>query len=160
MEHRLRGVERVLDGDDGVERLVVGDDELGGVLGEVAGLCGDRRDRLARVPGAVDGHRVVAELVRDPGGERVGQAGQLGACERCCDPGQGERVREVDRADLRVRPRRAGERDVERIRHLDVVDEAPPPGEEREILAAEERLADPGLTIRFSPSRRLPGSRR
>ena len=128
VQQRLRRVERVLDGDDRVERLVVGEDDLGCVLGQVARLGGDRRDRLARVPRAVDGHPVEGELVRDPGRERLGQAGKLGAGERSDDARRLERGGEVDRADVGVRPRRAGEGDVERARKREVVHERPAAG--------------------------------
>ena len=52
---RLRG--RGLD--DGLERLVLHGDELGGILGEVAILRDHQRERLADVAGRADGGRVV-----------------------------------------------------------------------------------------------------
>ena len=71
------------------------------------------------------------------------RSGQLGAGERGRDAGRGERLGQVDRADLGVRPRRAREGDVERVRDRDVVHELPAAGEQRQVLAAGHRLADP-----------------
>ena len=162
VQQRLRRVERVLDGDDGVERLVVGEDELGCVLGQVARLGGDRGDRLARVPRAVDGHRVEGELVRDPGRERLGQAGQLGAGERSRDAGRA-------RARRRGRPsgcRRAPTASGRRRRGAGAQTGASSTNSRGRSAAGGPRGARRGCptqrhgSILTRPSRRLRGSRR
>ena len=160
VEDGLRRVEGILDADDRLQRLVVGDDELGPVFGEIPRFRGNRGDRLARVPRTVAGHRVIAELVRDPGGEGIGQLRQLGTGERGRDAGQLQGGRDVDRPELCMRPGRAREGDVQRVRDRDVVHEPAAPGQQRQVFPAQQRLPDPGHgPILTRPSRRLRGSR-
>ena len=86
LDERRGRVERGGDRDDRRERLELDADERGGLLGGVAGLGRDRRDRLAVVVRLADGeHRPVAELRPEPR-HRVGQVG--GASSRGGRPGR------------------------------------------------------------------------
>jgi hypothetical protein len=63
--------------------------------------------------------------------------------------GQGERGSVIDRADARVRVRRAHEGGVDLAGQADVVAEAPAAGDQTRILLARERLAEaPGRRAR------------
>ncbi len=57
--------------EDGVERVVVDLDELGGVFGQIPVAGDDDRERLADVPCRLDRCRVLGGSAVDPGGERA-----------------------------------------------------------------------------------------
>ena len=130
-----------------VERLEVGDDEVGGVLGRVRVLGDDDGDRLADVAdGAVgeDGlqvrvERLVerAEADRDPR-ERV----EVGGGEHGVDAGRVARRCRVDAEHPRVGRRRAHDAHVELAGPVDIVDEAPGAAQQAAVLDAPHRAAD------------------
>jgi hypothetical protein len=79
--------------------------------------------------------------------EAVG--GRVAAGQHREHAGQGERGGGIDRADARVRVRRAHEGGVDLAGQGDVVAEAPAAGDQARILLARERLAEaPGYRAR------------
>ena len=82
--------------EDGVERVVVDLDELGRVLGEVAALGHDDRERLAHVPCRVDRGGVLRHARVDPGREGARERGDVGAGEHA-DDALGRRRRQPGR---------------------------------------------------------------
>ena len=97
----LRPVGRALHVGDGLERLVVDDDPLGGAAGLLGMVGGDERDRLAEVPDAIDReHGLVAEL------EPVALlARHVGVGEHGVDARHRNGLGDVDLADPGVRMR-------------------------------------------------------
>ena len=128
------------------QRLVLDVDQLGRVLGEVAGGRDHGRDRLADVAHAVDRqHAPDAGLRLRPRGDRRRERRQVeqilaGDDER--DALHGTRPRGVDRDDAGVRVRAAQEGDVEGSRRLDVVEVGRAAGEEARVLDAHDAGAD------------------
>ena len=149
VEHDLV-LQRLLGVDEHRERVVLDLDQLGGVARELAGRRADRRDRLAHVPHAADRERVVLDVPARLDGhleERIRVDRDLVAGDRPVDAVELERLRDVDRDDLRVRRTASGRsgrspsRDGARRRRT-----CPAPG----------RAAGPpcvGSTARRSPSR-------
>ena len=148
VEQRRAVVERLPRVDDDVERLVLDDDELGGVARALARVGDDGGDRLADEPRASDRERVVLHV---PAGrrrdleERVGQERDLVPGQRPVDAGQLERGRDVDGGDLGVRVGRADEVDEAHVVPLDVVEEDALALHEPAILLARHALADEPL---------------
>jgi hypothetical protein len=145
--------QRVLRGRQCGQRLVLDLHQLGSVACQLARRCDDRDDRLAHV--AHPSHRegivldVGARLDRELE-ERVGQDRNLVAGERAVDTAQLERLRDVDRHDLRVRVRRADEVHVAHAVTLDVVEE--------DALALDEALVLLARDVRAGEARlRLAG---
>ena len=142
--------QRVLQVDDGLERLVVDDHRADGVGRPVAAVGHDHRDDVAHVARLVDRDRVVLRVLHvvgdRPGAGHRRDPGvlQVGAGEHGLDAGEGQRVRGVDAGDAGVgvraahHPQPAGPRDDE------VVDEAALAGEERRVLLAHHAGADDG----------------
>ena len=112
-DRRPGGIERVLDGRDRRQLLVVDLHELRGVLGDVARLGDDERHRIADDPHAVDGERVEQRVVqareRQQAHERVGERLHVGARVHRDDAGMAASRVDVDAADERVRERAAHE---------------------------------------------------
>jgi hypothetical protein len=146
VENRRVLVECVARVGDHLERLVVDLDELGRVAGRLACVRHDRSDGLADEARLPDGEAEVLQ-VRARGRrdleERVGQQGDLVACERPVHTGVLERLRDVDRSDLGVGVRRANEVDVAHVVALDVVEEEALALDEPLVLLARDVLAGP-----------------
>ena len=110
-------LERVFDGEDRFQVLVVDLDQRQCLKRSVLVDRRDSGDRLADVADLVDGERgLVLGRGHDPhllGHVRADHCGH--------DPGVGERSRDVDTADACVRPRRPQESPVEHPRQKDVV---------------------------------------
>src|SRR5262249_21766064 len=83
--------------------------------------------------------------------ERVGERRHLLAGERAVDARHRLGLRDVDRADVRVRVRRADEVDVAHAVALDVVDEDALALDEPLVLLARDAPARPGLIRRLLP---------
>ena len=148
VEDGRAGLERDPGVDDDVERLVVDLDQLRRVAGELARLGDDRGDGLAEVAHLADRERVVPDLAAGVGGdleERVGEDRDLVARQRAVDPRQRERGADVDRADARVRVRRAHEMQVAHPVPLDVVEEDALALDQAPVLLARDALADEPL---------------
>ena len=155
-----RGARRVGFGEvgDGEERLVLDRDALGGLLRRLEHRRDDERHGLADMTRLAAGERIPGRIVARPAGgvgnrlRRVGDGG-----DTCGDEVVGgedgergiARRRRVDRADRRVRVRRAQEDGVQRLGRRDVVGEASGPGDEAEILDARNGLADPAVARSF-----------
>src|SRR5919204_144165 len=137
---------------DGRQRLVVDLDQLGSVPRALAGLGDDRRDRLADEAGLADREAVVLEggpRRRGDLEERIGEGRDLVAGQRPVDPGVVECRRDVDRADLGVRVRRADEVDVAHVVPLDVVEENAFALNEPLVLLTRDVLAAPLFSHRL-----------
>ena len=145
VELRGRGVRRGLGVEDRVEGLVLDLDQVGGVPSQLAGRRGDGDDRLADVANPPDGECVVLEI---PSGRRcdleegLGLGCDLLADQRPVDALELHRLRDVDRADRRVRVGRPDEVDVRHAVALDVVDEDALTLDEPPILLPRDVLAD------------------
>jgi hypothetical protein len=132
-------LERALHVDDGLERGVL-DLDRGECLPRLLGVVGgDERHRLADVAHPVDReHRLVGELqaVRFP-------AGHVGVGEDRVHPRHGERPREVDGDDPRVRVRTAQRVAPEHPRRRQVARVVERALDLRDRVVAQEPLADP-----------------
>ena len=128
------------------ERLVLHLDELGSVLGDVARLRDDDRDRLAHVTRRAVRGGVVRGTSRDSRRQRARHADDLLGGHDADDAGQLERGGDIDRADVGVGERRSDDRRVAGVRDgLDVVHEAPVTAQERLVLDPRDRLPDERL---------------
>ncbi len=117
-ERRCR-VQRGGDRADRRQRLELDADERGRLLGELAGLGGDGRDRVAVVLRLADGqHRAVAQL----GPEARHRRRQVVGRHDEPDAGEGERARGVDAADAGARGVDRDELDVEDVLEAQVRD--------------------------------------
>ena len=126
------------------QRLVLDLDELAGVARELARLGHDGDHGLADEARPPDGEGVVLHVRAGRRGdleERVGEDRHLVAGERPVHARSLERLRDVDRADLRVRVRRADEPDVAHPVALHVVDEHALTLDEPPVLLARRRDA-------------------
>ena len=147
--------------DDHRQRVVVDDDEVGGVLTLVGPFRDHRGDRfadvaddLARERAGREHRRVRRRLRREP--ELVGG-------EDADDAGLPERLRGVDAGDPRVRHRRSHVGHVQgsvEERVGDVADEGRRAGQEARVLHPDDPVAEDahsiGDGITGSPNRRLP----
>ncbi len=98
------------------QRLVFDGDRAHGLPRVLQGLRGDDRHRLPVVAHAVDReHRLVGEL--EPVGLR---AGDIGMRQNGVHARQGERRRDVDREDARMRVRTAQRRAVQHPGHVQI----------------------------------------
>jgi len=113
-----------------------------GVLGLVAALGDDHRQRLTDVPDRVRGQQRLAHLGVDHTGHRrrQRQAGQVGAGERGDHAGRLERGADVNGPDPRVRDHRTDEVDVARAGKPHVVGVDATGGQEAGIFGPD----DPG----------------
>ena len=148
VEHGRAVLERLPRVHHDLERVVVDDDELGGVSGELARLGNDGRDGLADVAHLADRERVVLHASARLGGdleERIGEDRDLVAGQRPVDAGQLECGADVDGLDPRVRVRRAHEVEVAHPVPLDVVEEDALPLDEPPVLLARDALPDEPL---------------
>ena len=135
--HGRRG-EPLVDRADRRERLVLDPDEIERVERRVLADGGDRRDRIADVAHAVLAERVL--VLRD--GQDAEGDGQVLSRRHHDDAGRGERRRDVDREDPRVRDLRAQELAVQHPRQHQVVGELRLPGDLRRAIDLRERTAD------------------
>ena len=136
-------LERRLDADDGRQRFVVDDDELGGVLALVGSLGDDDRDRLADVADDVERERALRERGRER--RRLGRQPEVGRGEDAEHAGRAHRLARVDRPDARVGHRGAHVRDVDRAleeRVAHVGDERVRPVRMAGILLAQDPVAE------------------
>ena len=134
--------------DEHGELVVLDLDELGGVARELSRRRADRRDGLSHVAHASDRERVVldvpARLDRHlEEGIRVDR--DLVARDRPVHALELERLRDVDRDDLRVGVRRADEVDVAHAVPAHVVEERALALDEPLVLLARDRLPDEAL---------------
>jgi len=130
---------RALRVDDRLERLVLDLDPLGRAARLLRMLGGDERDRLAEVAHPVDReHRLVGEL------QAVGlRARNVRVREHPVNAGHGERLRDVDLDDPRVRVRAADGVTPEHPRGEEVARVRELAGHLRDRVDAARRLADP-----------------
>ena len=142
------------------QRLVVDQHALGGVLGEVAVARDDDADGLADVAGDVDCGGVVDDARAERGAEGARVRGDVGAGHHADHARQRERCRGIDRADARVRERRAHDRRAADVRQrIEVVDEPALAAQQGVVLDAQRRAADVAgrLLTRTCPGRHVPG---
>ena len=150
-QRRLRGIQRVRIGDDGLQELDLFFDELDRVLGEVAVLGHDQRDRVADVPDLVrrqgmDGRRAEIRHQVHPdrasGRAGVGEAHEVLAGVDRDHTGELSRRRHVDRHQTSMRDGAALERGVEHSRQHDVVDVPAASGQDPRVLASQDARTD------------------
>ncbi len=150
MDERGAVLDRLGNVRHGRERLVVDLDELGRVDGERAALGHDNRDAVARIARLVGREGPVHGNVAVAGhGPRAGERArpflrQVGAGEGGDDSLGGQRLREVDLRDLRVRIGAPHDRHPEHPRQRHVVDPARVAAEQARVLLALDRGADVG----------------
>ena len=132
-------LERALGVDEGVQRLVVDEDELGGVGGAGSGLADDDGDDLAHVADDVGGQQRPRPAVVEPRPAHRRHRADVEIPRR--EDVRGGRGG-VDPRDARMRERRAHERDVERVLRREVLDVGPLAAQEAGILLAQDALAD------------------
>ena len=152
VEHDLV-LQRLLRVDQHRQRVVLDLDQLGRVARELASRRADRRDRLAHVAHAPDRQRVVLDVPARLDGhleERVRVDRDLVAGDRPVDAFELERLRDVDRDDLRVRVGRADEVDVAHPVPAHVVEEGALALDEAPVLLAWDRLPDEALLERLA----------
>ena len=139
VRHRGRAV------DDRRERVVVDLDQLGRVVPEPRVLRDDGDDGLAHEPHAVAcEHRPqlrVVEVREERGRDEIGQA-DVGGGHHRDDTGCGPRGIDVDRADQRVRERRAHERHVQRVVEVDGADVLAAAGEQARVFGADDAASE------------------
>ena len=151
--HRLPGIGHHL------QRLVVHDDLLECVLGDVPTGGGDGRHRLAN-----EAHLFRRQAVAAPalgrGGRREAPTERVFAADHGCHTRQRLRRADVDGRDARVGERTAENRAVQHAGQAQVVDERGATGEKLRILDPVHRLAHPAGRARgkvFQPLRDLDG---
>ena len=149
-------LQRLLGVDEHGKLVVLDLDQLGGVARELARRCADGGDRLAHVPHAAHRERVVLDVPARLDGhleERVRVDRDLVARDRPVHAVELERLRDVDRDDLRVRVRGADEVDVAHPMPADVVEERALALDEPPVLLARDRLPDEALLERLRRAR-------
>ncbi len=131
--------------DENRQLVVLDLDELGRVARQLPRRGADRGDGLAHVPHATDRERVVLDVPARLHGhleERIGVDRDLVAGDGSVDAVELERLRDVDRDDLRVRVGRADEVDVAHPVAAHVVEERALTLDEPAVLLARDRLPD------------------
>ena len=134
--HRREGVR------DGVERVVVDDDPLEGVLGDVAAGGGDSRYRLAHVAHHARCEAVGAPTFRGAGGG-LAPAQRVFAGHHSHYAGKGRCIGGVELCDSGVGERAAQDRAVEHARYDDVCDELGASREKGRVLFALHAVPHP-----------------
>ena len=141
-------LQRLLGVDEHGQRVVLDLDQISRVARELTGRRADGGDRLARVPNSAHRERVVldvpARLDRHLE-ERIRVDRDLVAGDGPVHPVELERLRDVDRDDLRVRVRGADEVDVAHPVPADVVEEGAEALNEPLVLAPRDGLPDVAL---------------
>src|SRR5205823_3905424 len=130
--------------------LVVHDDALGCLLGRVAGLGHDERQRLADVANAIAGERPLQIAVEprqrgDADGNRRPEIAEVGEGEHREHAGHPQRRRDVDAGDARVGDGAADDHGVAMLGRDDIGDVAAAAGDEAMILAAAHGRAHEAL---------------
>ena len=146
VQPRRAALEGRIDVDHRGQRLVRHHHEVRAVLGRVAIIGDHGRHRLAHVADAIARQdrpvrrpaRLHVHGVRAHDGHPV----EVGARDDFADARGAGRAHRVDRANARVRVRRAHEGDVERPGELDVVDVAASPPHEAGVLEPLQTLPD------------------
>ena len=150
--------------------LVIDQDRSSRVLGAMAAVGDDDRQRLADIADLVAREAELRDQLAD---RRVGHQhrharlahalGQVGRGEDGVNAGHGARRGGIDRTDAGMGVGRAQERGLERAGKMDVVDEAALAGEERLVLGALDPGADRArshLATRSARGRRRAASAR
>ena len=132
------------------QRLVLDIDQLQRVLGEIAALRRDRRDRLADEAHLLRREAVHAPLLRHRR-RRLAPAHRVLACHDRDDARRALGRARVERCDLRVRERAAQDRAVQHARERQVIDELRPSCHELPVLDARHGLADVARRARRQP---------
>ena len=118
------------------QRLVLDLDELGGILGQRAGIRHHRRDPFAGIARHIHGERAPRHVRRvEPGEQRRGRARKLSAVEHIMHTWQGECRGLVDAQDARGRMRARHHRDMLGVRQRHVGGEAALADDEPAVLA-------------------------
>ena len=125
------------------ERLVFDLDEVAGILGDVAVLGDNGRDRLAVMAHLLSGDQVLDDRAGAERRQRRRPLRHVLARHDRDHARERRRLARVDADDARVRVRAAQDRRVRHARQLDVVDVAPLPAQEPRVLDAVEALAEP-----------------
>ncbi len=144
MDDVLGVVRRGGEVDDRLPRLVLDLDELGGVLGRVAAVGDDDRDRVTHVADVADRERRgQRHLGPEHGVPRLAvPAVEVLPGEHGHDAGGGLGRAGVDGRDRRPRDLAADEGGVEHARHRHVVDVLPVPRQQARVLLAGDGLPD------------------
>ncbi len=162
MEHGVAGCrDRGLGIDHRRQLLVVDLDQLERVLGDIAALGGDDRDRLADVAHAVERHAALLDRRIGETGQGPGDLGDVGAGHDQGHARQRLCPADIDRLDARVRVRAAQCCRVQHVRQHDVVDVAALAGQEARVLDPLHALADPAevaARLLALPARRDAGA--
>ena len=160
MDERRTRRERSLRVDDGLERIVLHDDQLDGVLGRVPALGDHGRDRFPNVAYLAERQARPLTLLEDGGWKDLGTEGQphplqrtrhVLAREHTTHARQAERCARIDLADPGVRMRASHEGDVQRAGQADVVDVGRSAAKKARILYPPNGSADE-LHQRHRPS--------
>ena len=145
--------QRVLEVDDGLERVVGDVDRLDRVVGDRVAVGEHDGDAVTDEVDRVDGERVVRR-VQHVVGDRPGarhrsgpQVGEVGAGVDRAHPWHGGRGAGVDRHDLGVGVRAAQHGHVQRAGHLHVVGEHRLAGEQDRVLLAQDTAADDPVAV-------------
>ncbi len=151
-ELRRRRLDRILDGRDRAQRLVVDFDQLGRVPRGLAAVGDHHGDLVADIAHASDRERrmrrllhraAVLELDRPAAGQAADIVlGHVRASEHGDDALGLRGLRRVDRAEICMRMRRAQDVGVQLAGAVDVVGVHAPAGQEAEILLAADGGAD------------------
>ena len=163
MEHGIAGRgDRGFGVDHGRQRLVLDLDQLERVLGDVAALGGDDRDRLADVAHAVQRDAALLDRRVGEAGQGSGDLGDVGAGHDQGHARQRLGPADIDRLDAGMGVRAAQRGRVQHVRQRDVVDVAALAGQQARVLDPLHALADPAeVAARFLalPARRDAGWR-
>ena len=150
MQHRALRLERIARPQRHGKRLVVDLDQLQRVLGEIAVGRDHHGDRLADIAHPLHRDRPALDIRLDACEQRRPERRHLGRRDDGRDAARSPRGRHIDRADDRMRMRRAQHRGMQGAgRHADIVDKTAAPGEQACVFDALDRLADPGLNHAF-----------
>ena len=141
MHQRRRTLARGFRIDRGGKRRIVDLDQLSGILGDVAALRHDDRDRLADIAYPLDRERPLRRRDLHGRQERIGQFSHVLAGDDRPDAVMGERRLCVDARDVGMRVRRADDMSVQGADgHRQVVGIAPAAGQQRGVLLAQHFL--------------------
>ena len=133
------------------KRLVVDNNQLGGIVGQVPIIGDHHRDRLPGIRGLLGCDRELLGHLLLVGDKRVGDrkrpeddALEVGGGEDRDHPLRRQRCRGVDGADPGVCVRAAHHRHVRHVHQVDVVDVVAVPGDQLRVLATLDAGADHG----------------